>query len=52
MVFSLLSGPTLFPCFPKEMVYTIAFFLLYDLRSGNRLREQGCHGGGVYSFFP
>ena len=31
MVYTLLSGPmvyTLFPCFPRKMVYTIAFFAL------------------------
>ena len=32
MVYTLLSGPmvyTLFPCFPRKMVYTIAFFALW-----------------------
>ena len=43
MVYTLLSGPmvyyTLFPCFPKEVVYTIAFFLC-DLGLG-RVTEIG-----------
>ena len=54
MVYTLLSGPmvyTLFPCFPKKMVYTIAFFCSVTSGSGNRPRKEGCHGGGgVYSF--
>ena len=53
---TLLSGPTvytLFPCFPRKMVYTIAFFFaLWTLGSGDRPREEGCHVDGVHSFFP
>ena len=52
MVYTLLSRPmvyTPFPCFPQDVVYTIAFRWLCD---GDRAREEGCHGGGVYSLFP
>ena len=48
------SGPmvyTLFPCFPRKMVYTIAFFCSVTSGSGDRLEKEGCHGGGVYSLF-
>ena len=56
MVYSLLSGPmvyTLFPCFPRKMVYTMvhSFFCSVTSGSGNRPRKGGCHGGGMYSFF-
>ena len=56
MVYTLLSGPmvyTIFSCFPRKMVYTIAFFFSsVTSGSGDRPRKEGCHGGGVYSFFP
>ena len=55
MVYTLLSGPmvyTLFPCFPRKMVYTIAFFCSVTSGSGDRPRKEGSHGGGVYSFAP
>ena len=51
MVYTLLSSPmvhTLFPCFPRKMVSTTVF-LLCDLGSDDRLGEEECHGGGVYS---
>ena len=50
-----LSGPmvyTLFPGFPRKIVYTIAFFYSVTSGSGDRPRKEGSHGGGVYSFFP
>ena len=53
MVYSLLSGPmvhTLFPCFPRKMAYTIAFFCSVTSGSGDRPRKEGSHSGGVYSF--
>ena len=53
LVYTLLSGPmvhTLFPCFPKGVVYTIAFFFSVTSGSGNRPRQEGCHSGGVYRF--
>ena len=35
------------------MVYTIAFFCCsVTSGSGDRPEKEGCHGGGVYSFFP
>ena len=52
MVFALLSGPmvyTLFPCYPKDMVYTIALFCSVTSGSGDRPRKEMCHGGGVPS---
>ena len=54
MVYILLSGPmyTLFPCFPRKRVYTIAFFCFVTSGPGDRPRNEGCHGGAVYSFFP
>ena len=55
MVCTLLSGPMVYalsPCFPRKMVYTIAFFCSVTLGLGDRPRKEGCHGGGVYSFFP
>ena len=55
MVYALLSGPmvyTLFPCFPRKMVYTISFFCSVTSGSGDRPRKEGCHGGGVYSTTP
>ena len=54
-MYTLLSGPimyTLFHCFPRKMVYTIAIFGSVTSGSGERPRKEGCHGGGVYSFFP
>ena len=51
---ALSSGPivyTLFPHFPKHMDYTIALFAVTS-GSGDRPREEGCQGGGVYSFYP
>ena len=42
MVYTLLSGPmvyTLFPCFPRKLVYTIAFFALWP-RGGERPRKE------------
>ena len=50
-----LSGPmvyTLFPCFPRKMVYTIAFCWSVTSASGDKPRKEGSHGGGVYSFLP
>ena len=41
-----------FPCFPRKMVYTIAFCCSVTSGSGHRLRKEGSRGGGVYSFFP
>ena len=55
MVYTLLSGPmvyTCFPCFPRKMVCTIAFFCSVTSGSGDRPKKEGCHGGGVYSYFP
>ena len=43
---------TLFTCFPRKKVYTIAFFCSVTSGSGDRPRKEGSHGGGVYSFFP
>ena len=43
MVYTLLSGPmvyTLFPCFPRKMVYTIVF-LLCDLGVGRQTEKRG-----------
>ena len=55
-MYTLLSGPmvyTLFPCFPRKRVYTIAFFFCSaTMGSGDRPRKEGFDGGGVYSFFP
>ena len=44
-----------FPCFPKDMVYTIGSiaFLLCDLGVRRQTeRGRGCHGGGAYPFSP
>ena len=44
MVYTLLSEPmlyTLFPCFPRKMVCTIAFFLLCDLEVGRQTEKRG-----------
>ena len=44
MVYTLLSGPmvyTLFPCFPRKIVYTIAFFALWP-RGQATDREKRC----------
>ena len=43
---------TLFPCFPRKMVYAIAFFGSVTSGSGDGPRKEGCHDGGVYSCFP
>ena len=43
---------SLYPCFSKEMVYTIAFLGSVTLGSGGRTREEGCHGGVVQLFCP
>ena len=54
MVYTL-SGPivyTLFPSFPKDMVYTIAFLALWPWGRAHRLREEGWHGGGAHTFLP
>ena len=43
-MYTLLSGPmvyTLFPCFARNMVYTIAFFLLCDLGVGRQTEKRG-----------
>ena len=53
-MYPFLSGPmvsTLFAWLSKDMVHTHEFVLLCDLGSGDRLRQDGCHDGGVY-FFP
>ena len=43
---------TLVPCFPKEMVYTMAGFCWsVTSGSGDRPREKGCHNDGVHSLF-
>ena len=55
MMYTLLSEPmvyTLFSCFPRKMVYTMASFSLWARGSGERPGKEGCHGGGVYSFPP
>ena len=47
MVYTLLSRPmvyTLFPCFPRKMVYTIAFCCSVTSGSGDRPRKEGSHG--------
>ena len=52
MVYTLRTGPmvyTLFPCFPRQRVYTIGFFCSVTSGSGHRHRKEGCHGGGVPS---
>ena len=52
MLYNLISGPmvyALFPCFPKDAVYAIAFFCSATSGSGDRPRE-GRHGGGVFLF--
>ena len=44
MVYTLFSGPmvyTLFPCVPRNRVYTIAFFLLCDLGVGRQTEKSG-----------
>ena len=44
MVYTLPSGPmvyTLFPCFPKKMVYTLVFFCSVTSGSGDRPRKRG-----------
>ena len=53
MVSTLLSGPmvyTLFPCFPRKMVYTIACFCSVTSGLGDRPRKEGCHSGGILFF--
>ena len=52
MVYTLLSGPmvyTLFPYFPRKMVYTIAFFALWPR---GRATDRGKRGATVFSFSP
>ena len=39
-------------CLPKEIGIHHSLFCSVASGSGNRPREEGCHGGGVYSFFP
>ena len=54
-MYTLLSGPmvyTLFPCLPRKMVYTIAFFGSVTSGSGDRPRKEGCHGGGLSEIPP
>ena len=44
MVYTLLSGPMVYTpiyCFPRKMVYTIAFFLLCDLGVGRQTEKGG-----------
>ena len=43
---------TLFPCFCQENGIHHSFFCSVTSGSGDRPRKEGCHGGGVYSFFP
>ena len=56
MVYTLLSGPMVttfsLDLFPRKMVYPIAFLCSVTSGSGDRPRKEGCHVGGVYSFFP
>ena len=42
----------LFPSFPWKVEYTIAFSCSVASGLGDRPRKEGCHGGGVSSFFP
>ena len=53
MVYTLLSGPMCipFPLLSQENGIHHSFFGSVTLGSGNRPRKEGCHGGGVYSFF-
>ena len=54
MVYTLLSGPmvyTLFPCFPRKMVYNIAF-LLCDLGVGRQTEKRGVPRWWCIVFFP
>ena len=53
-MYTLLSGPmvyTLFPCFPRKRVYTIAFFAL---RPWGRATDREQRGSTVvaYTLFP
>ena len=53
MVYTLLSGTMvyiLFPCFPRKMVYTIAFFALWP-RGRATDREKRGHAVVVYTIF-
>ena len=49
-----LRTPPLEPCYYRVMVYTIVFFFCsVTSGAGDRLRKQGCRGGGVYcTLFP
>ena len=55
VVYTFLSGPmvmyALFPCFPNQMVHTIAFFLS-DLRVGRQTKRGGVPRWCALSFFP
>ena len=53
-MYTLLSGPmvyTLFPCFPRKVVYTIAF-LLCDLGVGRQTEKRGVPRWWCILFFP
>ena len=41
-----------FPLFSQGHGIHHRFLCSVTLGSGDRPREEGCHGGGVYSFFP
>ena len=41
-----------FPLFSQENGIHHSFFCSVTSGSGDRPRKEGCHGGGVYSFFP
>ena len=54
MVYTLLSGPmvyTLFPCFPRKMVYTIACFALWPRGRATDGEKRG-PAVVVYTLFP
>ena len=41
-----------FPLFSQANSMHHSFFCSVTLGSGDRPRKEGCHSGGVYSFFP
>ena len=50
MVYALLSGPKMSTHFSLRKWYTRLSFLLCDLGSCNRPKEEGSHGG-LYPFY-
>ena len=55
MVYSILSGPmvyTLFPCFPRKMVYTIACFALWPRGRATDRERRGATVVVYTRFFP